>query len=211
MTERSLPHGIPLLFSSRSHGADESLPVRTAQMSTVLHHGYVGASNHSPMSIAARAHLDPDILAPGRGSWQTVSERGRTAQSSTPSGARAGGRRRRHLRREGEMAQDAPRDVGGLERRDQPELDTAATVTRQHIHGEHAPHLATVKLVSGGDQDGFRRTLTVHQPRPREGRHQSVAAGVQRGATEGRPGRPDARRLGQAAAIEREYNLRRTR
>jgi hypothetical protein len=51
-------------------------------------------------------------------------------------GRRAGDRRRWHLGGETEMAQDALRGGGHLERRDQPE-PTAATATRQHIHGEH--------------------------------------------------------------------------
>ena len=68
------------------------------------------------MSIAARAHTS--TLTHGRRSGQTVSERVRR-----PSRRRRVGRGRASaaaLGREGEMAQVAPRGVGGLERRDQP-------------------------------------------------------------------------------------------
>ena len=76
------------------------------------------------------------------------------------------------------MAQDAPRGVGGLERRDQPE-PTAATATRQHIHGEHAPHqigpapAATIAgggglggwMIRGRHADGLRRGRRYHSRR----------------------------------------------
>ncbi len=88
------------------------------------------------MSIAGR---HTSALRARARTGQTVSERVRCTIRRPRARAGVGRRGQRHLGRAAEMAQDALRGVGGVERRDQAE-PTTATGTGQHIHCEHAPH-----------------------------------------------------------------------
>jgi hypothetical protein len=91
------------------------------------------------------AETHTSIRHAGRGFGQAVSERVRCPSCRTRAGR--GRRRRWHLGRVAEMAQDAPRGAGGVARRDQSE-PTPATGTRQHIHGKHAPSDSGLAITS---------------------------------------------------------------